>query len=77
MSFKIPDSLVASRDDGRFMLNTQRCKSCHAAIVWIVTDSGAKMPLSAGTARDENGELVADSHFADCPDAKAHRRKKQ
>ena len=42
------------------------CRSCKASIFWIQTASGANMPVDAdGT-----------SHFATCPNAATHRRRK-
>lgn len=61
------------------------CKSCGAPILWVRTEAGASMPLnlpaqprivlvpSTGAAR------VMDtyaSHFASCPNATEHRKKK-
>lgn len=43
------------------------CRSCGADVVWIVTTSGAKMPLDPGT---------KESHFATCPHAGAWRKKR-
>jgi hypothetical protein len=63
------------------------CKSCGAPIEWAHTKNGKRVPLDPGTA--ENGNLRLDddgvvhhapgegdrvTHFATCPNAKAHRR---
>lgn len=42
------------------------CRSCAAPIFWIVTTHGKKMPV------DRDGT----SHFATCPNAAAHRRRR-
>lgn len=53
MQFTIPDGTPK-----------KSCLSCGAAIWWIVTERGKKMPLDAdGT-----------SHFATCPNAASHRK---
>jgi hypothetical protein len=50
------------------------CKSCQHEIVWILTSSGANMPLSLATVRqDTQGRRWALTHFADCPQAAQHR----
>lgn len=52
-----------------------RCTSCGAAVLWIRTPKGARMPLSVATIRtDESGRRWALTHFADCPNAAKHRR---
>ena len=63
------------------------CKSCGAPMVWATTVAGKRMPLSVQSAerrftiaKDADGNPVALeevtylTHFADCPDADAHRR---
>ncbi len=84
-------------------MNTAKCRSCGAAIIWVtMIASGKKNPLNAepdpehgnvqvfvdGTAdvkssdpaqckeyRDGGGRLYL-SHFATCPNSKAHRKPK-
>jgi hypothetical protein len=52
-----------------------QCKSCQASIVWTKTGTGANMPLSLATIReDAQGRHWALNHWADCPDAAQHRR---
>lgn len=41
------------------------CRSCGAAIVWILTKAGKKMPVEIAT---------RESHFARCPAAKEWRK---
>lgn len=67
-----------------------RCRSCHAPIVWAeFRKSGKRMPfdaplvvISAHSAETPTGtrmvEVVdlAQSHFASCPNADQHRRKR-
>lgn len=43
------------------------CRSCKSPVWWVVTKTGRKMPISQ--------ETLA-SHFADCPNANAHRKSK-
>jgi hypothetical protein len=58
-----------------------RCRSCHAEIVWAVTENGKRMPLSKATERRRyvlNGDACSsvvtyDSHWTDCPSAAQHR----
>lgn len=74
------------------------CRSCGAAILWITTAKGKKMPIDAverahlneGQRRihvfDRDGKSVPIepgkssvghlSHFATCPDAQKHRKKR-
>lgn len=42
------------------------CNSCQAPMLWVVTKLGNRAPLN------QDGT----SHFATCPDAARHRRKK-
>lgn len=65
-----------------------RCKSCGAAILWLIMTSGKRMPVDAKPEKrivldetpDEPPELrgsVVDtyvSHFQTCPNAAQHRR---
>jgi hypothetical protein len=62
-----------------------QCKSCSAHVLWVVTESGARMPLDAEPER----RFVVDSgtnpmrarvrntyvsHFATCPNAERWRK---
>lgn len=62
------------------------CRSCHAPVYWIVTDSGKRMPVDCeveGATRPFKGvpgdggerEGKGISHFATCPNAAQHRRR--
>lgn len=44
---------------------TTSCRSCGAAVIWIVTEAGKRMPVDAST---------RESHFATCPNAAEHRK---
>ena len=63
------------------MTKTAKCRSCDEYIVWVKTQAGKNMPVDADSF-DEGDELVYDaerghiSHFATCPNADQHRRKK-
>lgn len=53
------------------------CESCHAPILWHKLGPGRFIPLSVQTIeQDAGGRRFALSHFADCPNANQHRRKK-
>lgn len=53
-----------------------RCRGCGAAIAWIVTDKGRRMPVNLEEWRPTDGTSVrGESHFATCPDAKRFRKK--
>lgn len=62
------------------MTKTAKCRSCSEYIVWVKTEAGKNMPVDADSF-DEGDELVYDhskhiSHFATCPNADQHRKKK-
>lgn len=44
------------------------CRSCTAAIIWIVTANGRRMPL------EPYGDKRGESHFAHCAHADQHRK---
>jgi hypothetical protein len=67
-------------------LQLSNCRSCDARIIWIVTESGKRMPVDAKPAgkfivlNDDDppkGSLVPGyvSHFATCPQAADWRGK--
>jgi hypothetical protein len=49
----------------------KRCNSCGAAIVWIETAAGKRMPVDYAV-----GATHGTSHFATCPDAATWRKGK-
>lgn len=62
-----------------------KCRSCGAPIVWTKTTNGKRMPLDAKpelrmvldvTTGVANVVDAYTSHFATCPDAADHRRKR-
>jgi hypothetical protein len=56
-----------------------RCRSCNARIVWFTTESGRNMPVDADTVEADDDELDLSrhiSHFATCPNANQHRRRR-
>lgn len=66
-----------------------RCRSCNAPIEWGVTTKGYRIPLDPGLHDDGNlmttpaGFTVATTerpaqraHFASCPNAGEHRKKR-
>jgi hypothetical protein len=66
------------------------CRSCQAAVEWVVTINGKPMPLDLGLQLDGNLVVGSDgiaratedrparrSHFATCPHAHQHRRRSQ
>lgn len=53
------------------------CTSCGATITWMVTNTGAAMPVDG--APEQNGKFDHKkhvSHFATCPNAARHRKTK-
>ena len=66
-------------------MSVKKCRSCGADVLWVVTETGKKMPLDAkaitvfvpdpAQRRARDGDLCAVSrkayvsHFATCPDA--------
>lgn len=56
--FRVPEGYTAD--------NIGRCRSCGAAILWAVTNHGAKAPL------DPDGT----NHFVTCPDRDRWRKRK-
>lgn len=58
------------------------CSTCHAEILWCVTESGKKMPLNASQhhffllGQDGIARVVKVhvSHFATCAQADQHRK---
>jgi hypothetical protein len=65
------------------MPDRSTCRSCGAAILWVVTHPGGKrMPLDVPPVKRfvvEDGEAYQRdtyvSHFATCPNAAQHRKK--
>jgi len=56
------------------------CSSCGAAIVWLKTATGANMPTDAATVRPDDVTFNPPrhtSHFATCPHAASHRRRRK
>lgn len=57
-----------------------RCASCGAAIVWMRTKSGRRIPVDLASAdpAHQNFDPVMGhiSHFATCPQADQHRRRR-
>jgi hypothetical protein len=63
-----------------------QCNSCGAEIIWMTSAAGRTIPLSAAS-REMRLVVVGDnqvrmmatylSHFADCPNAELHRKKKK
>ena len=60
------------------------CRSCHAPVYWVRTPSGRPMPVSVNT--DVAAECSAPTltatgcgvaHWADCPTADQHRRRRE
>lgn len=55
----------------------KKCRSCDAAVVWLVTDRGKSMPVDAETVAVDDTTFDPRkhrSHFATCPDANQHRK---
>ena len=63
---------------------TARCRSCNAVVYWVRTPAGRLMPVSINT--DLAPECSAPTltatgcgvaHWADCPTADQHRRRRE
>jgi len=48
--------------------NQANCRGCGAAIEWWITPRGKKMPM------DVDADGNAESHWANCPEAKNFRK---
>lgn len=59
---------------------TAQCRSCEAPIVWVQTQNGKNMPVDAHTYDNGDGLIFNSekhtSHFATCPNADKHRKKR-
>ncbi len=53
------------------------CRSCGAPVAWIITVSGANMPLDLGTIEQRDGTDMALNHFALCPQGATWSKKKR
>ncbi len=58
-----------------------QCKSCGAFIIWLTTKGGKSMPVdydtfNTGDPRVFTPDLGHQSHFATCPNADKHRKKR-
>ena len=63
-----------------------RCRSCDARIEWVETAAGKRMPLDSPVriaqryqTQDGRTQLLVDgsaTHWATCPDAAAHKRRR-
>ncbi len=68
--------------------NTAKCRSCGAYIVWLKTKAGKTMPVDADSVDDADAPVGAGekplfdanaghvSHFATCPNADKHRKRR-
>lgn len=62
--------------------NAGKCRSCGAEIVWAMTEKSRRMPMSRdfeSLGHEGQGGLFLrvycdQSHFANCPNAKRHRK---
>lgn len=58
--------------------NEAECRSCGAAVYWIITAAGKRMPVSIdidgafAPMGSEGGRGI--SHFVDCPNRDSHRK---
>jgi hypothetical protein len=57
-------------DAGYAFLKTDFCRSCQKAVEFWLTPKGHRAPFVV------DGNNLRTSHFADCPQAAEHRRKK-
>lgn len=80
------DELIAM--ESYALMDVVACRSCRAPIIWMRTEGGKAMPVdrpdgvllgSGETFEVARKRLGADrvvSHFATCPNASGHRRKR-
>jgi hypothetical protein len=57
----------------------RQCTSCGAPIVWLMTQYAKPMPTNADTVTPEDSTFSKPrhvSHFATCPNADNHRKKR-
>lgn len=57
----------------------RQCRSCKAEIVWFKTKAEKWMPIDAATVKASDTQVNLGyhiSHFATCPNAAKHRRRK-
>lgn len=60
-------------------MDTAKCKTCQASIVWLKTALNKVMPVDAETVREGDTMFLKDvhrAHFATCPQAAEHRKPK-
>jgi hypothetical protein len=56
-----------------------RCSSCQAKIIWLLTKNLKPMPVDADTVEPADSTFNHarhKSHFATCPNANQHRKRK-
>lgn len=51
------------------------CRSCGAAMAFVPTKAGSKMPVALSTLETRDGVDYALPHFIDCPQAKEWSKK--
>lgn len=66
MSF--PETTAELSKAGYRFMNEANCRGCGSAIEWWETPRGKRMPMDV----DASGN--AESHWANCPDAKQFRK---
>jgi hypothetical protein len=74
MSFEDPDDTNEAHER-----RIVRCRSCNAKIIWFKTKDWRNMPVDADTVEANDTELDLErhvSHFATCPNADKHRKKR-
>lgn len=64
-------------------MSVPQCRSCGAFILWMKTKGGMNIPVDYATVPPDQGrQLVFDpeaghiAHFATCPNADKHRKRK-
>jgi len=66
-------------EDPKIESRERACRSCGKSIIWLRTKAGKKMPVDAETVTGsetmfEYGKHT--SHFATCPNANKHRKRR-
>lgn len=61
------------------MTRITACRSCGREVVWLATATGRRMPVNADTVKEDDAVFdpkAHTSHFADCPQADAWRKRR-
>jgi hypothetical protein len=74
-AFPTPTGRVSMTED----LRIKSCSSCDAPIIWLLTKHLKHIPVDAATVKPGETQYTPPghiSHFATCPNANQHRKKR-